>query len=742
MFFKKCVVLILAAAAVTAVFSFAAESMVGEPVFITVDQFGYRPADTKVAVLRDPQLGYDSLQSYTPGTSISVVDSATGKVVYSGVAVVHNEGKIDTASGDKIWWFDFSKVSGDGTYFVRDDADTSRKSFYFRIREDVYNDILKAAVRMMFYQRVGFAKEARYAGAEWADAASHTQDAKARLFTDSTNTALERDVSGGWYDAGDYNKYTDWNGNYVEELLDAYFERPKAFTDDYDIPESGNGIPDVLDEVKWGLDHMLRLLNDDGSVISVVGESHEKADGSAATPPSTAAGRTYYGAPNATATYSAAKAFAYGAKAAKIFWGDEYAKTLETAAVKAFDWAESHQDSLFYNNDEAHGTKGLAAGQQEQNIDDNESTVCVRLHNRVNSALRLYELTGDAKYRKIFEDNYEKFPLMHGWGDSYRYDHHMTFLNYYSYPDADAAIKQKIADKIVTLMEKPADFAGAFPTDGYRAFVRDYNWGSNSAKASYGALFYRLAELKVPGIDAAAYKDMAEGYVHYMHGVNPFGMVYLSNMASYGAGKSATMIYHKWFDVTSEKWGIVKEGAIGPAPGYVPGGANSRYKWDSCCDQGETGCGSRSNHELCFSQEIPVGEPNEKMYRNLNRGWPIAGYQITEPSLGYQTKFIHMLSKFVEEKGGEGILGVPARDASPALPSPNVEMRLAGASLRIVSPAGVRDVRVYDLRNREVLHASPESNIAELDASSLRRGVYLVRVTTANGVSGGLVARR
>lgn len=737
--FKKNATIIALFAALT----MAAESMVGEPVFITVDQFGYRPADTKVAVLRDPQLGYDSLQSYTPGTSISVVDSATGKVVYSGVAIAHNEGNIDTASGDKIWWFDFSKVTDVGTYFVRDDADTAKKSFYFRVKEDIYNDILKAAVRMMFYQRVGFAKEAKYAGAEWTDAASHTQDTKARLFTDSTNTALERDVSGGWYDAGDYNKYTDWNGNYVEELLDAYFERPKAFTDDYNIPESGNGIPDVLDEVKWGLDHMLRMYNEDGSVLSVVGESHEKSDGSAATPPSTAAGRTYYGAPNATATYSAAKAFAYGVKAAKIFWGEEYAKTLETAAIKAFDWAESHQDSLFYNNDAAHGTKGLAAGQQEQNIDDNESTVCVRLHNRVNSALRLYELTGDAKYKKIFEDNYESFPLMHGWGDSYRYDHHMTFLRYYAYADADETIKQKIVDKLVALMEKPADFAGAFPTDGYRAFVRDYNWGSNSAKASYGVLFSRLAELKFPGIDANTYKEMAEGYVHYMHGVNPFGMVYLSNMASYGAGKSATMIYHKWFDVTSEKWGIVKEGSIGPAPGYVPGGANSRYKWDSCCDQGETGCGSKSNHELCFSQDIPVGEPNEKMYRNLNRGWPIAGYEITEPSLGYQTKFIHMLSKFVEEKGGEGVLGVPAKKMAPSVAS-NMDVRFAGATLQVVSKAGdaIREVRVFDLQNREVLRGTSAGISANLDVSVLKMGVYMVRVATASGVFNALVAKK
>lgn len=144
---------------------------------------------------------------------------------------------------------------------------------------------------------------------------------------DSTNASLERDVSGGWFDAGDYNKYTDWNGNYVETLLMAYFDRPKAFTDDYNIPESGNGIPDILDEAWWGLEHLLRIQNDDGSILSVIGES-------SMSPPSAATGRTYYGEPNATAAYSAAKAFAYGAKMAKIFKGDSSYRKLYNAAVK------------------------------------------------------------------------------------------------------------------------------------------------------------------------------------------------------------------------------------------------------------------------------------------------------------------------------------------------------------------------------------------------------------------------
>ncbi|MCR5377597.1 MAG: glycoside hydrolase family 9 protein, partial [Fibrobacter sp.] len=179
-----------------------------QDVFITVDQFGYRPSDQKVAVLRSPETGYDAALSYTPGTLMEVVDSATAEVVFSGAPVAFQEGAVDTASGDKIWWFDFSSFSTPGTYFIRDKSDNLKQSFYFRIKEDIYNDILKAAMRMMYYQRVGMAKEAAYAGKEWADAINHAQDKTARLFTDSTNAATERDVSGGWFDAGDFNKYT------------------------------------------------------------------------------------------------------------------------------------------------------------------------------------------------------------------------------------------------------------------------------------------------------------------------------------------------------------------------------------------------------------------------------------------------------------------------------------------------------------------------------------------------------
>jgi hypothetical protein len=73
-----------------------------------------------------------------------------------------------------------------------------------------------------------------------------------------------KNLQGASFDVGDYNKYTSWTAHNVIVLLRAYIENPTAFGDDSGIAESGNGVPDVLDEVKWTLDWLARMQNTDG----------------------------------------------------------------------------------------------------------------------------------------------------------------------------------------------------------------------------------------------------------------------------------------------------------------------------------------------------------------------------------------------------------------------------------------------------------------------------------------------
>ena len=139
---------------------------------IVVDQFGYPTKASKIAVIRDPKMGYDNPALFTPGATFALVDRSTGKIAKRGPPAPWNGGATDSVSGDKVWWFDFSEVTTPGTYAVVD-IDKGFRSPEFQIDDQVYRIILKHAIRMYFYQRAGFKKTAETVGPDWADAASH-----------------------------------------------------------------------------------------------------------------------------------------------------------------------------------------------------------------------------------------------------------------------------------------------------------------------------------------------------------------------------------------------------------------------------------------------------------------------------------------------------------------------------------------------------------------------------------------
>jgi hypothetical protein len=611
--------------------------------FIVIDQFGYRPDAQKVAVIRNPIRGIDAHLSFLPGNVYQIINEATGESVFQG-SPIHMFAD-DFASGDEIWWLDFSAVRAPGRYFVLDVSNNVR-SFSFSVAEDVYNEVLKHAVRMLFYQRVGFTKEAQFAGAGWADGASHIrpgQDTQARCFFNQNDASTERDLSGGWYDAGDFNKYTPWTARYIEELLNAYRERPAAFSDDYNIPESGNGIPDIIDEARWGMDHLLRLQNNDGSMISVVGLSH-------ASPPSAATGRSFYGRVNTTSAYAAARAFAVGAIVFEDF-DQAYANQLRDAATKAWTWAEANPNVLFQNNCANFNSVGLASGGQEI-MDDGTGA---RTENRLFAAVYMYEMTGNALYLTIFNDNYRVLPLFawYNFMDHYRTGQHLLFFHYMRMPDADPAVVTAIRNAINTAFNRTGangSYAGRINTDGYRSYISDYPWASNRVKSEYGYTFYYFAKSGIDPANAHRNLNAAEDYLHYIHGVNPFNWVYLTNMNSYGASRSITSIFHEWFHQGSPRWCTVGVSTYGPAPGYLSGGPNQGFNVQSGFPNSLGGY-QPTAAELTlgtFIQNVLVGSPPAKMYMDINHSWPINTWEITEPHIGYQVAYIRLLSKYVQ----------------------------------------------------------------------------------------------
>src|ERR1700730_4936942 len=130
-------------------------------------------------------------------------------------------------------------------------------------------------MRTYFYQRSGFPKRRPYAQQCWEDEPAYAgagQDTEARDITDRDNPAKVRTLAGGWFDAGDTNKYVTFAATAVHQLLNAYEQAPAAFGGDFWSPKSGNGAADGLDEVKWETDWLKRMQYPDGSAALKVGE--------------------------------------------------------------------------------------------------------------------------------------------------------------------------------------------------------------------------------------------------------------------------------------------------------------------------------------------------------------------------------------------------------------------------------------------------------------------------------------
>ncbi|WP_298917251.1 glycoside hydrolase family 9 protein [uncultured Algimonas sp.] len=604
--------------------------------FILVDQFGYVPSLEKRAVIRDPQIGFDAARSFQPGETYAVIDLRTGEAVHRGHPVAWQGGQVDDVSGDRVWWFDFSSVTRPGLYVVRD-LDRGVDSDPFEISPTVYRPVLREAFRVFYYQRAGFEKRAPFARRAYADDASHMgrgQDGAARRFDAEDDPDTERDLRGGWFDAGDYNQYTGWTANYVSGLLAAYAENPAVWTDDMGIPESGNGVPDVLDEVRWGLAWLARMQNADGSMLSVLGRD-------SASPPSKARGPSFYGPANTSATVTAAGAFAvaaetFGRVPELAGLSDDYA----ARALRAWRWSQANPDVRFENNSAVFGSEGLAAGQQEVGRDRLD-------RKRLIAAAQLFGLTGEPAFAEEVGRLYRRTGgIAPDTANGFEGDLAFTLLNFANRPGVPPALSQRIRRDYAASLSAWNGF-GAVDAQGdaYGAYVDGYWWGSNAVKARRGSVFTQAV---VGGIDPKTHGrtvNSASHYLHYLHGVNPMGLVYLSNMDEVGAERSVSTLYHAWFPDGSRDYDSTKTSRHGPAPGFLVGGPNDSYSRDACC---ETHCGGHGDR-VCRRPGIvpPTGQPPAKSYGEFNDDWPLNSWEVTEPSLAYQTDYLRLLSKFV-----------------------------------------------------------------------------------------------
>ncbi len=670
--------------------------------FIHVDQFGYASASNKVAVLSNPEIGYNNSLSYSPPAIMELRNASNDAVVLSAAPQTWSGGAIHSQSGDSGWWFDFSSVTAPGDYYVFD-ASNDERSGSFSIGDGIYNDVLKTAGRAFFYNRCNFPKEEPFAQG-WDDGQNFDnplQDFNVRFIEDPSNASLEKDLSGGWFDAGDYNKYVTFTNKTLHNLLSAYEENPQAFGDDWNIPESGNNIPDLIDEIKWELDWLMKMTNPDGSTHIKMGSQNYSENTSS--PPSANTDQRFYGPTCSSASIAIAGIFSH---AAKVFGGffefESYASELQETAITAYNYSKSFIDTNTLETDCDDGS--IVAGDADLDADSQKAQFLM-------AAVYLFELTGDSSYNDYITGNVIYLEqISTGFWGPYFAEVNDALINYTTLSNSTnstvALIENSFSDMITNNYDQ---FFGLSTADLYRAHIPDwsYHWGSNMPKANYGNL-NRLAIQSnlVPGSNAnfEAYIDET---IHYFHGVNPLGMVYLSNMYAYGADRSVNEIYHSWFyDGTDYDNAITSP--IGPAPGFVSGGPNAQFSVSTLVP--------------------PSGQPQQKSYLDFNDGFPNNSWEISEPAIYYQAAYLRLLANRVNAELILSTEDVASNSTFQFYPNP------ADTSITITGLNEEASLEIYSTIGSLVYESSiPESGV--VDISGFSNGLYLMRLITSEGRS-------
>ncbi len=451
----------------------------GELMDINVNQVGYRPADKKRAVVR-----------ITPGDlrPFDVIDEKN-KSVFSGVLT---EGIDKGLSGDTVAYADFSAVNTPGRYRIR--VDGIGESYDFTIGDGVYDDALKDTVRMLYLQRCGCELFESLAG-DFAHRACHTDEA--RIY--GSKRFLE--VTGGWHDAGDYGRYTVPGTKAVADLLLAYEMFPQAFSKSLDIPESGNGVPDVLNEARYELEWLLKMQAPDGGVYhKVTGLNFDgvvKSD--ECTEP------LYILPESKTATADFAAVMYMASRVYKDF-DEEFAARCLDAADKAVDVYVIHADDVNYSNpaDVLTGEYGDKSG-----TDEFLWALCEG-----------YKTTGDRRFEKLMEkvdpDRIGVAAL--GWAN-------MSGYAFYAYVTTPSPMKA------------PIDIRGKFfewcdglkntalTGESYGCTITDeYPWGSNMTVANNGMALLMAYDLTGNG----DYRLAAQRQLDYLFGTNCLSYCFLT----------------------------------------------------------------------------------------------------------------------------------------------------------------------------------------------------------------------
>ncbi|GHT30237.1 endoglucanase [Bacteroidia bacterium] len=513
---------------------------------IRFNQLGFYPSEEKVAVVFSDSIGKEPF---------SIRNLETNKIVFKGKL---SEPRTSSFSDKKTTVLTFTDVTTPGKYQIEIPA--IGKSHPFAIKDNLLKDIALAGLKGFYYQRASTPIEEKYAG-KWNRPAGHPDD-KVLIHASAVSPGRPENkiISSpkGWYDAGDYNKYVVNSGFTVGVLL-ALYEDFAIYTyrQNANIPESGNGTPDLLNETYWNIDWMLSMQDPyDGGVYHKLTEPQFESF----IKPIDCKKPRYV----ITKTVTAALDFAASlAQASRIYsdYETDYPGASEkmlAASRRAFDWALKNPTALYSQEqmNEKFDPDVTTGAYGDRTADDEFFW----------AAVELYISTQDEKYLKVAEqyapDKYvlPTWSRVSGLGE-------WTLIRYAaSLDEKSEALGAKAKQLLLAYADSASQKVETSPyLAPYGRDAKDFFWGCNSDGASnQGATF--IYAWMITG--NKSYLTNALRNMDYVLGRNATGFCYVT-----GQGYKSTMNPHHRLSASDE--------LEDPIPGLLAGGPNPG-KQDRC----------------------------------------------------------------------------------------------------------------------------------------------------------------
>ncbi len=464
---------------------------------IKVDQVGYPLSGRKIALVS------------APAQTFEVKRASDNRTMFQGKL---SAGAPDANSGDTLQAADFSNFQQPGIYYL--EVPGIGRSWTFSVGEDVFSHTFYLAARAFYGLRCGTAVDLGPEFPGYTHAACHLQGS----FHASSGKEGPRENVGGWHDAGDYGRYIVNSGITTGTLLWAWeLFGSKLASIKLNIPETGNGTPDLLNEVRWNLEWMLKMQDDDGGVWHKQTSEHfpgfvmPEEDRLASLVIGT--GSAPYKSTCATADLAAVAAIA-----ARVY--ESYDKNLAArnlrAAREAWTWTERYPSVTFKN------PPGISTGEYgDANCGDE----------RLWAAAELWRTSGDAVYNRYFLDNYVKYlpNLRAPDPESWRVVAPMGLWTYAlaTRQGADAHALAEIRQGALTAAREIVNRTRSNP---YRVSLvaTDYVWGSNGLAANYGVQLLVTNALSPD----PAFAEVALDNLHYLLGRNTFSLSWVTQVGA------------------------------------------------------------------------------------------------------------------------------------------------------------------------------------------------------------------